>query len=81
MSVFPLAVGIVIKKFFFSSNKNKIMASHGDKFNTLQMFNVLDKVEFIQQKEAKYLVYRKGDNKVLKSVNYSPADLKSILDS
>jgi hypothetical protein len=24
-------------------------------------------------------VYRKADNKVLKSINYSPADLKSIL--
>ena len=27
-----------------------------------------------------YLVYRKLDNKTLKSVNYSPADLKSILE-
>ncbi len=27
-----------------------------------------------------YLVYRKSDNKTLKSVKYSPADLKSILD-
>lgn len=35
---------------------------------------------FIEQKEDKYLVYRQGDNKVLKSVKYSPADLKSILE-
>lgn len=26
-----------------------------------------------------YLVYRKGDNKTLKNINYSPADLKGIL--
>ena len=28
----------------------------------------------------KYLIYREGDNKTLKSINYSPADLRSILD-
>lgn len=28
----------------------------------------------------KYLVYRKADNKTLKSVNYSPADLKNLLE-
>ena len=27
-----------------------------------------------------YLVYRKSDNKTLKSVEYSPADLKGILE-
>jgi predicted HAD superfamily Cof-like phosphohydrolase len=36
---------------------------------------------FIEKKENKFLVYREGDNKVLKSVNYSPADLKKILAS
>ncbi|MCB9256744.1 MAG: nucleoside triphosphate pyrophosphohydrolase family protein [Chitinophagales bacterium] len=38
-------------------------------------------ISHIIQKEDKYLVYREGDNKVLKSVHYSPADLKSILAS
>jgi predicted HAD superfamily Cof-like phosphohydrolase len=27
----------------------------------------------------KYLIYREGDNKTLKSINYSPADLRSII--
>jgi hypothetical protein len=27
----------------------------------------------------KYLVYRKADNKTLKSLNYSPADLDKVL--
>ncbi|MEM7551517.1 MAG: nucleoside triphosphate pyrophosphohydrolase family protein [Bacteroidota bacterium] len=31
------------------------------------------------EKESKYLVYRNSDNKTLKSVNYSPADLSGIL--
>jgi len=33
-----------------------------------------------EQKEDKYLVFRTGDRKTLKSVNYSPADLQTILD-
>ena len=34
---------------------------------------------YYEEKDGKFLVYRKGDNKTLKSVNYSPADLKSLL--
>ena len=34
---------------------------------------------FIEEKDGEYLVYREGDKKVLKSVKYSPADLKSII--
>jgi predicted HAD superfamily Cof-like phosphohydrolase len=34
---------------------------------------------YIQQEGDAYLVYRKGDHKTLKSINYSPADLQSIL--
>ncbi len=34
---------------------------------------------YIEESDGLFLVYRKGDNKTLKSVNYSPADLKSIL--
>lgn len=33
----------------------------------------------IKEKDGKFLVYRTPDNKVLKSVEYSPADLKNIL--
>ncbi len=34
---------------------------------------------YIVEEEGRYLVYRSTDHKTLKSVNYSPADLKSIL--
>ncbi|MBV6643836.1 MAG: nucleoside triphosphate pyrophosphohydrolase family protein [Cyclobacteriaceae bacterium] len=34
---------------------------------------------YYKEVDGKYLVYREGDNKTLKSINYSPADLKSIL--
>lgn len=36
---------------------------------------------YIRQEGDVFLVYRTGDHKTLKSINYSPADLKSILDS
>ncbi len=35
---------------------------------------------YYEQRDGKWLVYRKGDNKTLKSINYSPADLKTILN-
>ncbi len=34
---------------------------------------------YIQEREGEYLVYRTADNKVLKSVYYSEADLESIV--
>jgi predicted HAD superfamily Cof-like phosphohydrolase len=34
---------------------------------------------YVVEKEGEYLVYRKEDSKVLKSVKYSPADLENIL--
>lgn len=35
---------------------------------------------YIRQEGDVWLVYRVGDHKTLKSVNYSPADLKSLLE-
>lgn len=35
---------------------------------------------YYQEVDGKYLVFRTGDQKTLKSVKYSPADLISILD-
>ncbi|MDH5610471.1 MAG: nucleoside triphosphate pyrophosphohydrolase family protein [Cyclobacteriaceae bacterium] len=35
---------------------------------------------YFRKEDGKYLVYREGDNKTLKSINYSPADLKTILE-
>ena len=39
-----------------------------------------DSVEsYIKEKDGKYLVYRTSDNKALKSVNYSPANLEKFV--
>lgn len=35
---------------------------------------------YVKEADGLYLVYRKEDDKTLKSINYSPADLKSILE-
>lgn len=34
---------------------------------------------YYKQIDGRYLVFRTSDNKTIKSINYSPADLKSIL--
>ncbi|MFY0606949.1 MAG: nucleoside triphosphate pyrophosphohydrolase family protein [Cyclobacteriaceae bacterium] len=34
---------------------------------------------YYKEQDGLYLVYRKEDDKTLKSINYSPADLKSII--
>ena len=39
-----------------------------------------DTDSFYEEKEGKYLVYRESDRKTLKSINYSPAALKKILE-
>ncbi len=36
---------------------------------------------YVKKVGDQYLVFRKNDNKTLKSVNYSPADLKGILNT
>ena len=40
-----------------------------------------DTDSFIEEKEGEFLVYRKEDKKVLKSIEYSPADIKRILEA
>ena len=39
-----------------------------------------DTNSYIKEVDGLYLVYRAEDNKTLKSIDYSPADLKGILD-
>ncbi|ELR73857.1 putative secreted protein [Fulvivirga imtechensis AK7] len=35
---------------------------------------------YFKKIDGKYLVFRRSDNKTIKSINYSPADLRSILN-
>ncbi|MGN7786483.1 hypothetical protein ACTJIJ_18265 [Niabella sp. 22666] len=62
------------------SNMSKACKSETEAEQTVQFYKEFHNCEsYFQQEGNLFLVYRKGDNKVLKSVNYSPADLEGLL--
>ena len=64
------------------SNMSKACISVDEAKATIQHFMDKDGTEcYFEEEEGKYLVYRSADNKTMKSINYSPADLKPILES
>jgi predicted HAD superfamily Cof-like phosphohydrolase len=63
------------------SNMSKACSTYEEAEATVNHYAKKDGTEAeIVQDGDKFLVYRTADNKVLKSVKYSPADLKGILD-
>lgn len=63
------------------SNMSKTCKSRKEAELTMAHYKKKDGVDSYYRKEGDvYLVYRTSDNKTLKSINYSPADLKGILD-
>jgi len=64
------------------SNMSKACATAEEAQATQSAYEAKDGTEsYIEQKEDKFLVYREEDKKVLKSVNYSPADLMGIINA
>ena len=64
------------------SNMSKACESQKEALSTLSHYKKKDKTEgHYKEINGKFIVYRKGDNKVLKSINYSPADLKKIIEN
>lgn len=62
------------------SNMSKICPTMEDAQKTQQHYKeTKDTESYIEERDGQYFVYRTGDNKVLKSVSYSPADLKTIV--
>lgn len=62
------------------SNMSKACSTYEEAEATVKHYSEKDgTVAEIVQDADKFLVYRTADNKVLKSVKYSPADLKGIL--
>lgn len=62
------------------SNMSKACLNEEEAKATVQHYMEKDGTRaYYKEKDGKYLVYREGDNKTLKSINYSPADLKAIL--
>jgi predicted HAD superfamily Cof-like phosphohydrolase len=63
------------------SNMSKACASEEEALRTVAHYKSKDGTECYYRREGeKWLVYRKSDNKTIKSVAYSPAKLREILD-
>lgn len=62
------------------SNMSKACSSEEEAKKTIEYYQGKDGTECYYRREGdKWLVYRKSDNKTIKSVGYSPANLKQIL--
>jgi len=62
------------------SNMSKACNSEEEAEQTVQHYKQKDGTEcYYKQEAGKWLVYRKSDNKTIKSINYSPADLDKFL--
>ena len=62
------------------SNMSKTCKTMAEAEATQQHYMDKDGTQsFVEESDGHFLVYRKEDNKTLKSVNYSPADLKKYL--
>lgn len=62
------------------SNMSKACATEKEAQDTVHHFNEKGQEAYFIEKEGKYLVYRKEDEKTLKSIAYSPADLHAVLE-
>ena len=62
------------------SNMSKACSSEDEAQQTVDHYRQKDGTECYYRKEGeKWLVFRKSDNKTIKSIGYSPTDLKRIL--
>ncbi len=63
------------------SNMSKACESEEEAKQTVAHYKSQKNTDaYYEERDGKWLVYREGDNKTLKSINYSPANLKSILE-
>ncbi len=62
------------------SNMSKACKNEEEAIATQEHYLAKGVQSYYKEVDGKFLVFREGDNKTLKSVNYSPADLKSILE-
>jgi predicted HAD superfamily Cof-like phosphohydrolase len=64
------------------SNMSKACDTEEEAMATVAHYKQKDGTDcYYQEAEGKWLVYRKSDNKTIKSINYSPADLQKALNS
>ena len=63
------------------SNMSKSCSTEDEAKETVDHYSGQGVEAYYTGSEGEYLVYRRSDNKTLKSVNYSPANLKKILET
>lgn len=63
------------------SNMSKACNDLEEAIATVQHYKDKGTDCYYKEDNGKYLVYRSSDNKTLKSINYSPTDLASVLES
>ncbi len=63
------------------SNMSKACKTVEEAEQTVQHYTSLNQPCYYEKEGDRYLVFRTADKKTLKSVNYSPADLRQILES
>ena len=82
-AVLEFGLGESFKQLFDEvqrSNMSKACKSEEEARETVDHYRRKDGTECYYRKEGdKWLVYRKSDNKTIKSIGYSPADLRAIL--
>lgn len=63
------------------SNMSKACATEAEANATIKYYKEERDTDcYFKEKDGRFLVYRTTDDKTLKSINYSPADLSSILN-
>lgn len=82
-AVLEFGLGTKFKTLFdevHRSNMSKACKTVAEAERTIAHYKESQQVDaYYKEIEGLFLVYRKGDDKTLKSVNYSPADLKGLL--
>jgi predicted HAD superfamily Cof-like phosphohydrolase len=82
-AVLEFGLGAKFKALFdevHRSNMSKACKTVEEAEETIAFYKQKDNVDaYYKEIEGLFLVYRTGDDKTLKSINYSPADIKSLL--
>lgn len=82
-AILEFGLGDKFKQLFdevHRSNMSKACKSLEEANQTIEHYKIKEQSDaYWKEEESLFLVFRENDHKTLKSINYSPADLKSIL--
>ena len=82
-AILEFGLGEKFKELFdevHRSNMSKACKSLEEANQTIEHYKIKEQSDaYWKEEESLFLVFRENDHKTLKSINYSPADLKSIL--